>query len=187
MINLLELAGVEIGGVYDENASGPGETIGGHPLRGRLADIPASMPVVLAVGDNQRRAELFGRFKGRVHAPAALHPQALLEPGVSLGDGNQVFARAYLNVQVVAGNDNILNTACVLEHETVIGSHNHVSVGALLCGRVKLGDRCFIGAGAVVIDKISICDDVTVGAGSVVIRDITEPGVYVGSPARKIK
>jgi len=74
-----------------------------------------------------------------------------------------------------------------LEHETEVGDHNHISVNATLCGRVKLGNLCFIGAGSVVIDKIKICDNVVLGANSVVIEDITEPGVYVGNPARKIK
>jgi len=32
---------------------------------------------------------------------------------------------------------------------------------------------------------IEICDNVVIGAGSVVTKNITEPGVYYGNPARK--
>jgi serine acetyltransferase len=32
-----------------------------------------------------------------------------------------------------------------------------------------------------------VCDNVTIGAGSVVLKDITQPGVYIGIPAKKIK
>jgi len=38
-----------------------------------------------------------------------------------------------------------------------------------------------------VIDKVSITDDVVIGAGSIVIKDITDAGVYVGCPARRIR
>nr|HQU73633.1 N-acetyltransferase [Calditrichia bacterium] len=34
---------------------------------------------------------------------------------------------------------------------------------------------------------VRICDNVVIGAGSVVTRDITEPGIYAGNPARKIR
>lgn len=50
-----------------------------------------------------------------------------------------------------------------------------------------LGDNVVIGANSVVIGPVDICDNVTVGAMSLVNRSITEPGVYVGTPARKVK
>ena len=51
---------------------------------------------------------------------------------------------------------------------------------------VKIGSNCWIGYGVIIIGPVNICSDVIIGAGSVVTRNIEEPGVYVGSPARKI-
>jgi acetyltransferase-like isoleucine patch superfamily enzyme len=51
---------------------------------------------------------------------------------------------------------------------------------------VKIGSNCWIGYGVIIIGPVNICSDVIIGAGSVVTRDIEEPGVYVGSPAKKI-
>ena len=34
---------------------------------------------------------------------------------------------------------------------------------------------------------VNICDNVVIGAGAVVTKNITEPGVYVGNPAKKIR
>jgi acetyltransferase-like isoleucine patch superfamily enzyme len=48
----------------------------------------------------------------------------------------------------------------------------------------RIGNRVSIGSNATVL-PVDICDDVVVGAGSVVTRDITEPGIYAGNPARK--
>jgi UDP-3-O-[3-hydroxymyristoyl] glucosamine N-acyltransferase len=55
----------------------------------------------------------------------------------------------------------------------------------LLWGETKIGNRVSIGSNATIL-PVSICEDVVVGAGAVVTKDITEPGVYVGNPARKI-
>jgi acetyltransferase-like isoleucine patch superfamily enzyme len=34
---------------------------------------------------------------------------------------------------------------------------------------------------------VRICDGTVIGAGAVVTRDIVEPGIYAGNPARKIR
>jgi acetyltransferase-like isoleucine patch superfamily enzyme len=49
-----------------------------------------------------------------------------------------------------------------------------------------IGNRVSIGSNATLL-PVNICDDVVIGAGAVVTKDITEKGVYVGNPARKIK
>ena len=49
-----------------------------------------------------------------------------------------------------------------------------------------LGDNVVIGANSVVLGPVDICDNVLIGALSLVNKSITEPGVYVGIPARKL-
>lgn len=54
-------------------------------------------------------------------------------------------------------------------------------------GRVfVLGDNVVLGEAAILLGPLDICDNVIIGAGSLVNRSITEPGVYVGSPIRKV-
>jgi len=50
----------------------------------------------------------------------------------------------------------------------------------------RLGDNVVIGANTVVVGPVDICDNVVVGAMSLVNRSITEPGTYVGIPAKRI-
>jgi acetyltransferase-like isoleucine patch superfamily enzyme len=47
-----------------------------------------------------------------------------------------------------------------------------------------IGHHVSIGSNATIL-PVSICDHVVIGAGAVVTKDITEPGVYAGNPARK--
>lgn len=49
-----------------------------------------------------------------------------------------------------------------------------------------IGNHVSIGSNATIL-PVKIVDHVVIGAGSVVTKDILEPGVYVGNPARKIK
>ena len=48
----------------------------------------------------------------------------------------------------------------------------------------KIGNNVSIGSNATIL-PIEICDNVVIGAGSIVTKNIIEPGVYYGNPARK--
>lgn len=57
----------------------------------------------------------------------------------------------------------------------------------LICGSVWIGNNVWIGADVVILTGVSIGKNVVVGAGSLVTRDLEEGGVYVGTPARRVK
>jgi UDP-N-acetylbacillosamine N-acetyltransferase len=188
VIALLQNNGFAIKSIYDNSWKADSkETIFSIPVCGTIADVPNHETICLAVGDNTTREELYHQFSKQVFKEVIEHPNTFIENSAVLGHSNLVFANAIINADVKIGNNNILNTGCIIEHECVTGNHNHISVSAVLCGRVRVGSNCFIGAGAIIKDKIKICDNVTIGAGTVVVKDITEPGVYVGNPSRKIK
>ena len=52
--------------------------------------------------------------------------------------------------------------------------------------RTKIGNNVSIGSNATIL-PIEICDNVVIGAGAVVTKNITESGIYVGNPAKKMK
>lgn len=104
-----------------------------------------------------------------------------------------------------------------IQNDVRIGEHTRIQSHSFICSNVEIGHNCFIGHGVMftndkfinrklskdflpttignkvyigsnaTILPVSICDDVVIGAGAVVTRDITEPGTYVGNPARKLK
>ena len=84
-----------------------------------------------------------------------------------------------------------------------IGDHCFISHGAMfindlfatggpaggkreLWKSTRLGSHVSVGTNATVL-PVTICDHVVIGAGAVVTKDITEPGIYVGNPARKVR
>jgi acetyltransferase-like isoleucine patch superfamily enzyme len=49
-----------------------------------------------------------------------------------------------------------------------------------------IGNNVSIGSNATIL-PVSVCDKVVIGAAAVVTKDITEPGIYAGNPAKKIR
>jgi acetyltransferase-like isoleucine patch superfamily enzyme len=49
-----------------------------------------------------------------------------------------------------------------------------------------ISDHVSVGSNATIL-PVHICSHVVIGAGSVVTKDIKEPGIYAGNPARKLR
>jgi len=112
-------------------------------------------------------------------------PFVEIQGGVTIGRNCRIQSHAFLCDLVTIGDD------CFISHGAKFINDGFSDGGPARGDRNKygatlLGDRVSIGTNATVL-PVTICDDVVVGAGSVVTRDITEPGIYVGNPARKIR
>lgn len=122
--------------------------------------------------------------------PNLIHPDVAYDkrPGkISLGVGNIICSKCVLTTDITIGNFVHINLDSTVGHDTIIGDYVTISPGVHISGNVKIGEKTFIGTGAVILEHISICPEVKIGAGATVISDITEPGTYVGVPARKVK
>lgn len=118
--------------------------------------------------------------------PVLASPTAAVSRHAVIGRGTMVFHHATVNGGARVGENCILNTGSIVEHDAIIGDFSHVSTGALVNGGCIVGRGCFVGSGAVLKHGVRLGDGVVLGAGSVAIRDIQDPGVYVGNPARKL-
>ena len=50
----------------------------------------------------------------------------------------------------------------------------------------NIGHHVSIGSNATIL-PVSVCNHVVIGAGAVVTKNITEPGIYAGNPAKKLR
>jgi sugar O-acyltransferase (sialic acid O-acetyltransferase NeuD family) len=121
------------------------------------------------------------------HFPVVVSPDAVVNDEVELGAGTAIFDGAVVNPGVLTGPGCVINTNATVEHDTRLGTNVHIGPGATVSGGVAIGDHTFIGAGAVVIHGVRIAAGCVIGAGAVVTGDLTEPGTYVGAPARRIR
>ena len=156
-----------------------------------LAATSGTLNAVLAVGQiglGHARSELWGRLRSlSMQFPLITSPGAIVNEGVSSGEGSVVMDGAVVNVGAKLGQGAIVNTNSTVEHDVALGDWVHVAPGATICGGVTVGHFSTIGAGATVIEGIEIAADCIVGAGATVVRDIKEAGTYAGCPAHKIK
>ncbi|MEO7157245.1 MAG: acyltransferase [Vicinamibacterales bacterium] len=112
-------------------------------------------------------------------------PFVEIQRGVRVGARTRVQSHAFVCELVSIGED------CFVGHGVVF-VNDPFRVGAPARGRrelweaTKVGNRVSIGSNVTLL-PVSICDDVVIGAGAVVTRDITEPGIYVGNPARLLR
>lgn len=139
------------------------------------------------VGLGKPRQDLWDRLVAHtLHFPRILSIDAIVNDGVTGGEGAVIMDGAVINCGVTLGRGVIVNTNSTIEHDTVLGDWVHVAPGATVCGDATIGPYSMIGAGATVIEGKKIATCCVVGAGATVVHDLTEPGVYVGSPARRI-
>lgn len=161
------------------------KTCAGHPVLGpdtMTSELDGN--VFVAVGNAEIRKKLMERDANR-NFPVLIHPSAVVAKSAEIGAGSVVMAGAVINPGAQIGKGCIINTSSSVDHDCMVGDYVHISVGAHLSGTVVVGTGTWIGAGAIVSNNVDICADCVIGAGAVVIKDITEPGTYVGVPARK--
>lgn len=144
--------------------------------------------VFVGIGNNttrQRIHEMLETFGASI--PVLIHPNAVVGEQVEVGFGTVVMAGVVINCCTSIGKGCIINTSATVDHDNNIEEFVNISPGVHLAGTVKIGKGSWLGIGSVVSNNVNITSGCKVGAGSVVIKDITEPGVYVGVPVRRIK
>ncbi|MFN3408121.1 MAG: acyltransferase [Limisphaerales bacterium] len=112
-------------------------------------------------------------------------PFVEIQKDVTIGKRCRIQSHTFICELVTIGDD------CFIAHG-VMFINDLFDIGGPAKGRkdlwksTKIGSRVSIGSNATIL-PVSICDDVVIGAGAVVTRDITQPGIYVGNPARFLR
>ncbi len=141
--------------------------------------------LIVSIGVNRIRKKVVEKLD--TNFGTAIHPDAVLDPNVTIDKGTVVMGGAVINSSSQIGHHTIINTRASVDHDCRIGDYCHISPGAILCGDVSVGEGTQVGAGAIVIQGVKIGKWVTVGAGAIVIQNIPDNAVVVGNPARIIK
>lgn len=112
-------------------------------------------------------------------------PFVEIQKDVTIGARTRIQSHVFICELVTVGDD------CFIGHG-VMFINDAFSAGGPARGHKELwhptiiGDRVSIGSNATLL-PVHICNDVVIGAGAVVTRDITQPGIYVGNPARFLR
>jgi acetyltransferase-like isoleucine patch superfamily enzyme len=112
-------------------------------------------------------------------------PFVEIQKSAKIGTRCRVQSHSFICELVEIGDD------CVVAHGVMFTNDKFSNGGPARGDRTlwmptRIGSRVSIGSGATIL-PVTICDDVVIGAGAVVTKNITQPGIYAGNPARFIK
>ena len=144
--------------------------------------------VMVAVADTRSRYEIVQKLPKKTKFFTFIHPTALiLDENIEIGEGSFIGAYSILTTNIKLGPHAILNRSNHIGHDTTIGSYFSSMPGAIVSGNVTIYDLVYIGNNSSIREKLSIHSLSTIGMNSAVVKNIIEPGIYVGCPAKKIK
>ena len=142
---------------------------------------------IIGVGDPNLKAKIVNIVGIEQLSEAIIHPQAILGEDVLVGLGSIVAPNVIITTNISIGICASLNLGVTIGHDCKIGQFFNAAPGANISGNVTIGDMTSIGTNASLREKINLTDSVVVGMGSAVVKNITEPGTYIGSPAKIYK
>lgn len=112
-------------------------------------------------------------------------PFVEIQKSVKIGGNCKIQSHSFICELVEIGNN------CFISHGAMF-INDPFSLGGPAGGNkaqwksTKIGNHVSIGTNATIL-PVEICDNAVIGAGSVVTKDINEPGIYAGNPARLIR
>ncbi len=145
----------------------------------------AKMPVVdCTIASDVRIVEPVNLYGCELAEGVFVGPFCEIQADVTVGVNTRIQSHTFICSLVTIGSD------CFIGHG-VMFVNDLLRDGPARGNRSKwaatvIGNNVSIGSNATIL-PVSICDSVVIGAGSVVTKDIVEPGIYAGNPAKFLR
>lgn len=111
-------------------------------------------------------------------------PFTEIQSGARIGSRTRIQSHTFICSRVTIGEDCFIGHGVMFTNDLHPGGPDRGNPSKLL--PTIIGSRVSIGSGATIL-PVTVCDDVEIGAGAVVSKDITQPGIYAGVPARLMR
>lgn len=144
--------------------------------------------VVVAIADSYHRQRIVESLPKSTKYFTHIHPSAQIHgDDVEIGEGSIICSGTILTTNIKIGKHAHLNLITTIGHDCVIGDYFTTAPGVQISGNETIGNQVYFGTRSCMKQKLTICDNVIIGMNAGVVKKITEPGTYVGTPAKKIK
>lgn len=112
-------------------------------------------------------------------------PFVEIQKKVSIGDNTRIQSHAFICELVTIGNNCFISHGVMFIND-IFSNGGPARGDKTLWKNTSIGNNVSIGTNATIL-PVKICNNVVIGAGAVVTKDINEPGIYAGNPAKQIK
>jgi acetyltransferase-like isoleucine patch superfamily enzyme len=120
-----------------------------------------------------------------IGAETFVGPFVEVQRGAIVGQRCRIQSHAFICELVTIGDDCFISHGAMFVND-LFATGGPANQDRSLWRSTTIGNHVSIGTNATIL-PVAICDWVVVGAGSVVTKDITEPGIYAGNPARLLR
>lgn len=134
-------------------------------------------------GSNVRVIEPCNLYECTIGNDCFVGPFVEIQKGVIIGDRCKIQSHSFVCELVTIGDDCFIGHGVMFVNDTF--RNGRPAGDRSLWKPTNIGNHVSIGSNATIL-PVSICDHVVIGAGAVVTKNITEPGIYAGNPAKKI-
>lgn len=145
--------------------------------------------LIIGIGYNHMnfRQELFLQFEKSIPFATIIHSSCFIDKSARIGKGTIIYPGCNVDMHTSIGDNCLIYNGTIIAHDSHISSNTILSPGVQIAGFCQINQHVVLGIGTVVSDNIQICENVRTGAGAVIVNHLSESGLYVGIPAKKIK
>lgn len=139
----------------------------------------------VSFGDDVKVVQPVNLYGCKIGNHCFIGPFVEIQRNVTIGDHTKIQSHTFICELVTIGRD------CFVGHGVMFINDPFLKGGPARGDKnfwrsTRIGDNVSIGSNATIM-PVEICSDVVIGAGAVVTKNIVEPGIYAGNPARKLK
>jgi len=141
--------------------------------------------VNVTFGDNVTLVQPLNLYGCTIGEDSFIGPFVEIQGDTIIGKRCRIQSHAFICELVTIGDD------CFISHGAMFINDAFEQGGPAkgkrqLWRSTRIGNKVSVGTNATIL-PVTICAHVVIGAGAVVTKDITDPGIYVGNPARLLR
>lgn len=139
----------------------------------------------VSFGKNVVVVEPVNLYECEIGDDCFIGPFVEIQKNVKIGKKCRIQSHAFICELVEIGDNCFISHGAMFINDTFsIG--RPAGENKELWRATKIGNNVSVGTNSTIL-PVKICDGVVIGAGSVVTKNIKEPGIYAGNPAKKIR
>ena len=136
----------------------------------------------VSFGTNVTIVEPVNLYECHIGANCFIGPFVEIQKGVEIGAKTRIQSHTFICELVKIGTDCFVGHGVMFIND-LFKEGGPANGDVTKWAKTTIGDNVSLGSNSTIL-PVNICSNVVIGAGSVVTRDIIEPGVYAGNPAR---